>query len=423
MFQQEESFNGQICGYSDDERQWYSSDWPQQKITEVEDGTTIKIKIETMDVINQTQEQDANGALSPGSVLSDGKEEKLTSSSSIKSGTESDQSDSISFKGSISSDLTPSDNRSQEENASSLKESDGSKSPKNDDCDCDNGGRLADALFVPIKSKKHNTGEKSVWLHEVDFNEDIQMKYQKPQISEQQVLHDHQCHIQQLIQPTELQNQLAHLLESDDDGIFSNGHLPPSVVTDMENIFLMPQTGDIACDRLDTVVSGDSSSGGARRRDTGLGSSPSSSAQVDVTSSGSDKGNGSTESGLTSLPEEKYLTKDFAASPEEATIIDPIVSDTSSGSDKGNGSTESGLTSLPEEKYLTKDFAVLPDKATIIDPIVSTTLQHLYEPFLSRPLSSNIFTNIQKFLEVLFVSSTDSSSSDDDWLDLDVDYM
>lgn len=177
-----------------------------------------------------------NDRVSPDS---DDKWEKSKSSSSLKT-ISSDNSSlknelmeevedaevSDSVHSSNGSEMTPSDQRSNNENGSSMKESDGDAMSKKSDCSSDKQqsnsesesevkyDKDLDKLFVTLNlCFPHLHKERSPWLAETELNKNVEMQYSMKMKDLNKTLHEDMSQMADFMQPDLIQAQLKALLE------------------------------------------------------------------------------------------------------------------------------------------------------------------------------------------------------------------
>ena len=124
------------------------------------------------------------------------------------------------------SEMTPSDQRSNNENGSSIKESDGDAMSKKSDSSCEKQqsnseseleakyDKSLDKLFVTLNlCFPHLHKDRSPWLVETDLNEKVELQYSMKSKDLNKTLHDDMTQMSDFMQPDLIQAQLKALLE------------------------------------------------------------------------------------------------------------------------------------------------------------------------------------------------------------------
>lgn len=184
----------------------------------------------------QEVDPEVDVSIHPDSIPKSSKTESCCSSSKSQGG-ESDircdvSSDSINSLN--TSDITPSDQRSNNENGSSLKESDGEAMSKKSDSSssdkqlassesdseskCKISGEFFDKLFTSLHVCFPHSHKNTVpWLADVNFDEDIKMKYHMVTDDRESVLERDRQHLAMLEEPELVSDQLTALMEDFQD--------------------------------------------------------------------------------------------------------------------------------------------------------------------------------------------------------------
>lgn len=216
-------------GKKKEKRKKTSIDLLQDASVQTEDN--YKMEVDSVQEVDPV----VSVAIDPDSITKPAKAESCCSSNKSQGGESDIRCDSDSINSLNNSDMTPSDQRSNNENGSSLKESDGDAMSKKSDSsssdkhlassesDSESKGKIIygdffDKLFTSLHMCFPHSHKNMVpWLADVNFDEEIKMKYHLVTDDQDSVLERDRQQLAMLDEPELVGDQLSALMEDFQD--------------------------------------------------------------------------------------------------------------------------------------------------------------------------------------------------------------